>query len=137
MKKQTGLVIIVFILAMLMNMVYAGTKENPPADIEQLFDGYCRELLKFYPEYASQLGINEEMGYKIEKDKLTDASDAALDRLYTLKRKYRGWLDTYDRNKLTLSQRCAAGILTLDLDNDLQGEVFHLFQLLQDKFPFQ
>ena len=85
MKKQIALVITVFILLMLMNMVHAETKEKPPADIEQLFDGYCRELLKLYPEYASRLGINEEMGYEIEKDKLTDVSDAALDRLYALK----------------------------------------------------
>ena len=119
MKKKIALVIIVFILLMLMNMVHAETKENPPEDIEQLFDGYCRELLKLYPEYATQLGITEEMGYKIEKDKLTDVSDAALDRLYALKRKYRRWLDTYDRNKLTPSQRYAADILILDLDNDL------------------
>ena len=67
MKKKIALVIIVFILLMLMNMVHAETKENPPEDIEQLFDGYCRELLKLYPEYATQLGITEEMGYKIEK----------------------------------------------------------------------
>ncbi len=124
MKKQIVLVVTVFILSMLMNMFYADTKENPPADIELLFDGYCRELLTFYPEYASRLGINEEKGYKIEKDTLTDVSDEALDRLYALKRKYRRWLDTYDRSKLTPSQRCAADILILDLDNDLQGEIF-------------
>jgi hypothetical protein len=44
-------------------------------------------------------------------DRPDDESSDAQDRSYPLKRKYREWLDTYDRKKLTPSQRYTLIIL--------------------------
>jgi uncharacterized protein (DUF885 family) len=128
MKKK--IIIAVFISFLLVSIsTGAGgaidkTLPQPPEDIEQLFDNYSRELIKLTPEYASKLGINKNMGYEVKTDQLDDESEEKAKELYALKRKYRQWLDTYDRNKLTPSQRRAADILIYELDLDLESEKF-------------
>ncbi|NIM15724.1 MAG: DUF885 family protein [Candidatus Aminicenantes bacterium] len=126
MKKES---ILIFFILLILPLIFFGDttdKSLPPApkDIEKLFDNYCRELVKLVPEYASRLGINKNMGYEVETDQLNDESEEKVKKWYALKGKYRQWLNTYDRNKLTPSQRRAANILIYALDLDLETEKF-------------
>lgn len=57
----------------------AHTGENK--DIEQLFDSYCRLLVKRFPESATSIGFNKRMGYDVETGQLNDESiEAGLTR---------------------------------------------------------
>lgn len=100
------------------------THEEAPVDIEQLFDYYVRDIIEINPEIASELGITEEMGFKVRKDLLTDVSEPAIMREYSLMRTYYSWLESYDRTELTRSQQLDADILSWYLNNRLQGEKF-------------
>jgi uncharacterized protein (DUF885 family) len=107
----------------------AHTGENK--DIEQLFDSYCRQLVKRFPESASYIGFNKKMGYEVETGQLNDESVETGKKLFVLMRKYRQQLDTYDRKQLTPSQRRAADILRYALDRDLEAEKFqHHFYII-------
>jgi uncharacterized protein (DUF885 family) len=100
-------------------------------DIEQLFDSYCRQLVKMFPESATHIGFNKKMGYEVETGQLNDESVEAEKKKFALMRKYRQQLDTYDRSQLTPSQRRAADILLYALDRNLEAEKFqHHFYII-------
>lgn len=112
------------LLILLMSAVWSISQDDAPADIEQLFDRYSREILKLDPELASQLGINEEMGFQVEKDALTDVSEQAIIRRYDLMCTYNSWLASYDRAELAPSQQLVSDVLSWYLDCMLQEEKF-------------
>ncbi len=105
-------------------MALTSTKNNPPADIEQLFDSFFREYIELSPETGTQLGVTEEQGFVLHNDELDDASDKALTRLYEMYRKYYGWLTQYDASKLTSSQRLICDVLKWFLKCQLVEEKF-------------
>ena len=98
-----------------------GGREQPPADIEDLFAGYFRESLELSPETASSLGLAPEMGFPLHNDRLDEETDQALEQYYALNRRYRKWLNGYDQKKLTASQRMDAELLAWQLDRILEG----------------
>jgi uncharacterized protein (DUF885 family) len=139
MKKK--IIFAVFISLLLVSISAGGATDKPlppaPEDIEQLFENYCLELVKLVPEYAARLGISKNMGYEVETDRLNDESEEKAKEWYALKRKYRQWLDMYDRNKLTPSQRRAVDILIYALDLDLETEKFqHHFYIINPMTGF-
>jgi uncharacterized protein (DUF885 family) len=105
------------------------TRENK--DIEQLFDNFCRQLVEIFPERATYIGFNKKMGYEVKTGQLNDESVEAEKKRFALMRKYRQQLDTYDRSRLTPSQRRAADILLYALDRNLEAEKYpHHFYII-------
>ncbi len=134
--------IFIFILALLGLATNFGCKGKygkaetdygePPVNIEALFREYAREIIAHNPEKATEMGISEEMGYKVAKDRLTDESADAMAQFYYIAAKYRHWLNKFDRTTLTESQRLAADILSMSLDLDLAGEKFKYHKYVID-----
>jgi uncharacterized protein (DUF885 family) len=112
---------IVLVLIIAGSVFCAKPKEQAPADIEDLFSGYFRENMEMSPETATNLGLTPEMGYPIHNDRLDEETDEALEQAYAMNRKYRQWLKSYDKKKLTPSQRMDAEILAWQLDRILDG----------------
>ena len=105
------------------------TGENK--DIEQLFNSYCRQLIKMFPESATYIGFNKEIGYEVETGELNDESVEAENKKFALMHKYRQQLNTYNRSQLTPSQRRAVDILLYSLDRELEAEKFqHHFYII-------
>jgi len=125
---------ILFITVFLFNLD-ALTQETTPANIEQVFDAYFKEIIKLNPELASQLGITKKMGVMIANAELTDVSERAIEHEARVLQKYQSLLKSYDPLTLTASQRLARDILLWHLDNFLGSEMFrHHWYLINPKF---
>jgi uncharacterized protein (DUF885 family) len=124
MKKKVFPVLLTLTISIFFNPSFATGDKTAPADIEQLFDSYTRELIDLYPQYATRLALSKKMGYAVRKDKLNDESPEAIERSLAISRKYHRWLKNYDRTKLTPQQQRAADILAYALDEELEGEPF-------------
>ncbi len=97
---------------------------NPPTNIEQLFEDFFREFIELSPETATQLGLTEEQGFVLHNNELDDVSDKALTKLYDMYRKYYDWLRQYDASNLTSSQRLLCDVLKWFLKCNLAEEKF-------------
>jgi uncharacterized protein (DUF885 family) len=137
--KKIIITIAVISLVLLSPFITSGADKTKPfpartgenKDIEQLFDGYCRQLVKMFPERATRIGFNKKMGYEVETGQSNNESVEAEKKMFALLRKYRQQLDTYERSQLTPSQRRAADILLYALDRDLEAEKFqHHFYII-------
>lgn len=100
------------------------TQGQKDRDIEAVFDSYFREIIGRNPEIATEIGVTKEMGYPVANDKLTDVSEKAAREEYEINRKYLAKLRSFDREKLTSSQRVAADILIWEFEDILRGEKF-------------
>lgn len=137
--KKNIIKIVVISLVFLSTITTIGADKTKPfpvpggenKDIEQLFDSYCRQLVKMFPESATRIGFNKKMGYEVETGQLNDESVEAEKKMFALMRQYRQQLDTYERSQLTPSQRRAADILLYALDRGLEAEKFqHHFYII-------
>lgn len=104
---------------------------DTPKNIDVLLDNYFSEVIRRDPETAARLGLTEEMGFTIEKDKLSDTSIKAVDEEFVLVKKYYKLLKKYDQNKLTKDQQISAAIFKIYLENIIESERFryHWYQL--------
>ena len=123
MKKQTMLIVLLIVMPLSATVAMAQEGDNTN-DIEQLFESYFREMIEINPEYATHLGLSDEMGISYAKDELTNVAEAALNYELNLIRKYRARLQAVEREKLSDSQRLAYSILLRQLNNQLEGEEF-------------
>ena len=137
--KKNIITIVVISLVFFSTLTTSGADKTKPSpapggenkDIEQLFDSYCRQLVKMFPERATRIGFNKKIGYEVETGQLNDESVEAEKEIFALMRKYRQQLDTYDRSQLTPSQRRAAEILLYALDRNLEAEKYqHHFYII-------
>ena len=92
--------------------------------LNELFDSYFREVIKYDPELASQLGLTAAMGYPIANDKLTELTEASVTRDYERFRNYQQRLKQIDQTKLTPAQKAMAQAFGYFLDLNLQSEPF-------------
>lgn len=137
--KKNILTIVVISLVLFSPFITSGADKKAPSpassgenkDIEQLFDSYCAELVKMFPERATRIGFNKKMGYEVETHQLNDDSIETEKKIFALMRQYRQQLDTYEQSQLTPSQRRAVDILLYALDRELQAEKFqHHFYII-------
>ncbi len=122
-----------FILLPLLGMaVLCSASGKPPADIEDLFNGFVRECLEISPITATKLGLPAAAGFKVRLDRLDDISDRGQDRCLAFFRKYRDWLRQYDRKSLTASQAVLADLLAWYLDMSIEGDQWRYHRYLID-----
>jgi len=113
------------LMFMTLNFAVCSQAQQRPEDIEELFRNFFNEYIQLMPETGTQIGVPAEWGIVVKNDELNDESEAGIQKIYDLYRKYVGWLQQYDRAKLTDSQRIASLVLQWFLKNELEGEKFH------------
>ena len=94
------------------------------ADIEQVFDSFFRDYITSDPDATASLGNLDPLGYTFPTDRFTDYSEKAVAARYDVFRKYKSQLESFDRKKLSASQRMARQILLWEIDATLRGEKF-------------
>jgi uncharacterized protein (DUF885 family) len=109
------------------------TQQNAPTnDIEGVFDAFFREMIELDPEFATQLGIPEQLEFNIAYDALTDVSKQAINRQYDLLKEYQAKLRAINSAQLTSSQQLSKDILLWYIDNSLYGEKFRYHNSIVD-----
>jgi uncharacterized protein (DUF885 family) len=125
---RTACIFILFIFTLCPNN--AQLQQINSGNIEQVFDAYFKEIIALNPEFASQLGVTEEMGVEFSKDALTDVSEQAIIHELDVYRTYQSLLKIYDPNSMTASQRLARDILLWHIEDQLAGEKFRYHHYL-------
>lgn len=110
--------ILIFILFSLIQYVYA---EN----IEDVFDDFLRDFLRFNPETATEMGLTVQMGYNIDNGALTPITSEAVLKEYDMLESYRERLNNIDIESLPDSQRISALIMEWYIDNTVDGRDFY------------
>ncbi|UCE07122.1 MAG: DUF885 domain-containing protein [bacterium] len=124
---------ILILICLVLTHCYVNTvqpQSTTTGNIEEIFTAFFREIIELNPEFASQLGVTEEMGVKYAKDGLTDVSEQAISHENNVYRKYQSILESYDPNLLTASQRLARDILMWHIEDQLAGEKFRYHQYI-------
>lgn len=97
---------------------------RPAADIEKIFRDFVIEYVTLRPEAGTAMGLPAAYRIYADNGALDDESDAGVDRLFGLYRKYHGLLAECCQDDLPASQRAAAELLMWYLENELRGEKF-------------
>ncbi|MBE0433794.1 DUF885 family protein, partial [candidate division WOR-3 bacterium] len=113
----------IILLSLVASMAF-GQLPQRTADIETIFRNFLIEYVELRPETGTAVGLPAAYRTHIDNGALDDESDAGLDRLYDLYRKYHRRLSGYCRDDLSDSQRAAAELLIWYLENELRGEEF-------------
>ncbi|MGB7054873.1 MAG: DUF885 domain-containing protein [bacterium] len=98
--------------------------QQRPGDIEVLFRNFVVEYIALNPETGTTIGFPPDWSIIVRNDRLDDASEQGITKIYDLYRKYHQWLAEYDRTRLNASQNVAADVLEWFLHSELQGERF-------------
>lgn len=112
------------VLLLIVSITCAQRIERRPQDIEVLFRNFVIEYIELRPETGASIGLPETWGIEVRNNELDDVSDAGVQKVYDLYRKYQNWLTQYDPKKLSSSQRIASDVLKWFLENELRGERF-------------
>ncbi|UCD05860.1 MAG: DUF885 domain-containing protein [candidate division WOR-3 bacterium] len=110
---------------MALNFAVCSQPQQKPEDIEELFGNFFNEYIQLKPETGTRIGIPTEWNIVVRNDELNDESEAGIQKIYDLYRKYLHWLRQYDHANLTDSQRIASLVLQWFLENELEGEIFY------------
>ena len=106
--------------------------DTPPEDIEVLFNGFVQEFVLLSPETGTQLGLPPSYGIKVSHDRLDKVDEEADEKLGAFYMKYRKWLDAFDGQSLTQSQRVAREVLKWYLDDAITAHEYRYLRYINN-----
>ncbi len=116
--------LLIFALFLCVSAIFLGNIQDSSAELNTLFDDFFRDYLELNPNTGTILGLTREMGYEFDRSRITNFSDANLDRELDLIKVYYEKAFTFPLEDLDKKERLDLAIFQLFLKNIIDGDEF-------------